>query len=249
MSTFINNISKSNNSFITFLENTTVKYTILIFITLLIIFIDKIDISYLEMVDNDMFKLIYTLCIVYTACFDPIYAIILTTFIIMVIQELHSRRAVNAITNKNSNKHQLNNNLNKLKKNKINDLVFIPSKVTPELQTTQNVVYENNKLPNSEFIDRTKNNYNLINKHSIQKQPNEDDNLIGDYDYYKDPAFKTITNNLKEKNSMNKNKFFVTELDLEKAQTNKQPGNKMLGESKLSSITGYNKLECSSNEL
>ena len=111
MSTMLSNISKSNNSFIAFLENPVVKYSFLILLTLLIIVIDKINIHYLELFDNDMFKLIYTLLIVYTACFDPIYAIIMTTFIIMVIQELHTRKATIIITNeKHSNRNNRNNN-------------------------------------------------------------------------------------------------------------------------------------------
>src|SRR6056300_1754352 len=97
MSSLISIISKSNNNLITFLEKPVVKYSILILVTLLIIFIDKIEIHYLEIFENDMFKLIYTLLVVYTACFDPIYAIVLTTFIIIAIQELHTRKATIAI--------------------------------------------------------------------------------------------------------------------------------------------------------
>jgi hypothetical protein len=66
--------------------------------------------------------------------------------------------------------------------------------------------------------------YDLINKQSLQKTPNKGDTLEAEYDYYDDPAFKTITNNLKENNNSNKNQFFVTNEDLNNAQTNIQIG-------------------------
>ena len=96
MSSVSSSINKSNTKVISFLEEPIVKYTVLILITLLIIFIEKIDTSVLEVFDLGIFKIMYALLIAYTACFDPIYAIILTTFMIMPIQELHNRRTKNA---------------------------------------------------------------------------------------------------------------------------------------------------------
>ena len=58
--------------------------------------------------DNTMFKIIYALFIAYTVCIDPIYAILLTTFMIMVIQELHLRKSLSVLSNLD------NNNSNKL---------------------------------------------------------------------------------------------------------------------------------------
>ena len=235
MSSFKNTISKNNDTVISFLENPVVKYCSLIFITILIIFIEKIKIEYLEVFDLDMFKIIYALLIAYTACFDPIYAIILTTFMIMSIQELHTRRANNAIYNHKSNvmtthanamtthanvmttHANVNSNMNKKVKPS-----FIASKVSENQQTTQSVIYD--EIPNKDILVNDKIVYDLINKHSLQKTPNVDDTLIGEYDYYEDPAFKTITNNLKDKNLINKNQFFITDDDLVNAQINTQEG-------------------------
>ena len=256
MSSLISIISKSNNSLITFLESPVVKYSILIIVTILIIVIDKIDINYLEIFENDMFKLIYSLIIVYTACFDPIYAIVLTTFIIIAIQELHTRKATIGITLELQN-DIINNNLinsinnNKLNNNKLNDndnnIDFVESKITKEEEdddeNTQSVMYENDESPSDITLTNIKNAHTIINKQTMQKHPEENDSLIVNYDYYEDPAFKTLTNNLQEKNRLNKNKFLVNEDDLLKAQTNKQPSMPLSSaEIKLCDIQGYDHL-------
>ena len=58
--------------------------------------------------------------------------------------------------------------------------------------------------------------------------------------YYEDPAFKTITNNLQEKNRINDTQLFVTDDDLMKAQTNKlEQGLISNGEVKLCNVQGY----------
>ena len=261
MSSLISIISKSNNSLITFLEKPVVKYSILILVTLLIIFIDKIEIHYLELFKNDMFKLIYTLLVVYTACFDPIYAIVLTTFIIIAIQELHTRKATIGITrelqNDTINNNHINNRINnRINNNKLNDndnklnnnnIEFVESKITKEEEDdddhTQSVMYENDELPSDTTLTNIKDAHSIINKQSMQKHPEENDSLIVNYDYYEDPAFKTLTNNLQEKNRLNKNKFLVNEDDLLKAQTNKQPSMPLSSaEIKLCDIQGYDHL-------
>jgi len=264
MSSLISIISKSNNNLITFLEKPVVKYSILILVTLLIIFIDKIEIHYLEIFENDMFKLIYTLLVVYTACFDPIYAIVLTTFIIIAIQELHTRKATIAIAiaitrelqNDTINNNHINNRINNRINNKLNDndnklndnnIDFVESKITKEEEdddeNIQSVIYENDDSPSDITLTNIKNSHSIINKQSMQKHPEENDSLIVNYDYYEDPAFKTLTNNLQEKNRLNKNKFLVNEDDLLKAQTNKQPSMPLSSaEIKLCDIKGYDHL-------
>ena len=114
MSSVSSSINKSNTKFISFLEEPIIKYSVLILITLVIIFIEKIDTNVLEVFDLCIFKIIYALLIAYTACFDPIYAIILTTFLIMAIQELHTRRTKNAIAT-----HKLSKNSKTSKKSKL----------------------------------------------------------------------------------------------------------------------------------
>jgi len=216
MSSVSSSINKSNTKFISFLEEPIVKYTVLIFITLLIIFIEKIDTSILEVFDLCIFKIVYALLIAYTACFDPIYAIILTTFLIMAIQELHNRRTKNAITT-----HKLSQNNNRTRNIK---QTFITSEIdnNNKTQSSQSVVYES--MPDKDILINNKIVYDFINKESLQKIPDSKDTLDAEYDYYEDPAFKTITNNLEEKNMFGKNEFFVTDDDLVNAQINTQPG-------------------------
>ena len=174
MSSLSSSINKSNNKFISVLENPIVKYSVLILITLLIIFIEKIDTNVLEVFDLCLFKIIYALLIAYTACFDPIYAIILTTFLIMAIQELHNRRTKSAIKT------------HKLAKTENFKEILSPS--------NQRVVYES--LPSKDTLINNKTINDFINKGSLQKIPDSKDTLDTEYDYYEDPAFKTITNNL-----------------------------------------------------
>ena len=126
---------------------------------------------------------------------------------IIAIQEVHSRRTKNAI---------VNHKLKELDTKKVKPSL-IGSKINDNNQTIQSVVYD--KMPSNDILVNDKMVYDLINKQSLQKVPDAKDTLIGQYDYYEDPAFKTITNNLQEKNTMNKNQFFVTDDDLVKAQT------------------------------
>ena len=212
-SSLTNSMSKTNTKFISMLENPIVKYTVLITITMLVIFIEKIENKVLEVFDLDMFKIIYALLIAYTACFDPIYAIILTTFMIMAIQELHNRRSKHAIKS-----HTLSN----IGENNTIKASFIPSQIVNGKQTLQSVLYDS--MPSNDILLNDKLVYDFINKGSLQKTPDSKDTLIAEYDYYEDPAFKTITNNLKEKNTFNNNQFYVTNDDLVKAQTNIQQG-------------------------
>ena len=260
MPSVVNKISNSNDNFISFLENPLVKYSVLIFITLLIILIEKIDTKYLEVFDLDIFKIVYALLIAYTACFDPIYAIILTTFMIMAIQEVHSRRSNNAInqykrneirnTNANTTANVKTNtnpnvktnttinvndnaNDNEVKSNNKVKQSLIPSTINNHdnhdnhdninsSEKSQSVVYES--MPDNDILISDKLVYNLINKHALQKTPDVNDVLDAEYDYYDDPAFKTLTNNLKEKNTHSKNDFFVTNDDLINVQNNTQEG-------------------------
>ena len=219
MSSLSSSINKSNIKFISFLENPVIKYSVLILITLLIIFIDKIDTKVLEVFDLCIFKIVYALLIAYTACFDPIYAIILTTFLIMAIQELHTRRTKNAIATHKLSKNNSNNSNNGVFKQ-----TFIPSQIdsNSNKQSSHSVVYES--IPDKDILINNKIVYDFINKGSLQKIPDSKDTLEAEYDYYEDPAFKTITKNLEEKNKIGKNEIFITDDDLINAQTNTEPG-------------------------
>jgi len=217
MSSISSSINKSNTKFISFLEEPVIKYSVLILITLLIIFIDKIDTTVLEVFDLCIFKIVYALLIAYTACFDPIYAIILTTFLIMAIQELHTRRTKNAIAT-----HKLSKKTNSNRDFKQTFVSSQNNNSTNQTQPTQSVVYDS--IPDKDILINNKTIYDFINKGSLQKIPDIKDTLEAEYDYYEDPAFKTITKNLEEKNMLDKNEFYVTDDDLLKAQTNTEPG-------------------------
>ena len=81
-------------------------------------------------------------------------------------------------------------------------------------------------MPNNDILLNDKEIYDLINKHSLQKTPDVNDTLVGEYDYYEDPAFRTITDNLNQKKQINNNnnQFLITDDDLANVQTNTQQG-------------------------
>jgi hypothetical protein len=209
MSSVFNYFEKLNNSLIVFLEHPIIKYGFLILIVLQIIFIETISKNYLEIFDNSLFKIIYAFFIAYSACFDPIYAIALTTLMIISLQELHNRNAksgINSLMSKPVKTFHMNtNDMSNTVSFKLPTPAVIPSTPT---------------MPSNDILINDKLVYKLINKHSLQKTPNKNDLLTAEYNFYEDPVSKTLTDNLKEKNVMYDDNMFVTDNDLMNAQTN-----------------------------
>ena len=179
MSLKINTVSKWNEKLIEFLETPIIKYGFLILIVIQILFIKKLSDSYLRIFDDNLFKVIYAFLIAYYACFDPVYAIAMTTLMIISIQELHSRNATHSVVSllpelKNSSSIQ------KIQNNHIQHLPINSNKMSAKVFDNDELVYE------------------LINKHSLQKQPVRDDKLTGEYEFCQGPAYQTITNNIKK---------------------------------------------------
>ena len=243
----INPIVKLNNGLISILENPVIKYSFLILLTVLILFIDKIEVKYIEVFDNTLFKIIYSLFIAYTVCIDPIYAILLTTFMIMVIQELHLRKSLIAISKLENNNNNINHkqNLKNIKdiinKNSSQGIIFKESEIS---DTINEIEYD---IENIDTIELVNNNSNQ-NKETMKNMTEEIKNVNDKY--YEDPAFKTITNNLQEKNRINDTQLFVTDDDLMKAQTNKlEQGLISNGEVKLCNVQGYSHLPKSGSDF
>ena len=82
----IKSVSNLNDSLISFLENPIIKYGFLILVVLQIITINKMSIAYLSIFNDNVFKIVYAFIIAYYACFDPVYAIALTTLMIIAVQ-------------------------------------------------------------------------------------------------------------------------------------------------------------------
>lgn len=187
MSSSINTLSKWNDKIISFLENPIIKYGFLILIIIQIIMIEKLSTSYLSIFDDNLFKVIYAFLIAYYACFDPIYAIALTTLMIISIQEIHNRNATHNIVSllptasKPSTTLSTNTNIN----------------INPSTTIQQNLSIKSDKLT-AKIFDNDELVYELINKNSLQKQPSNDDKITSEYDFCHDPAYKTITDNIKD---------------------------------------------------
>lgn len=251
----INPIVKLNNGLISILENPVIKYSFLILLTVLILFIDKIEVKYIEVFDNTLFKIIYSLFIAYTVCIDPIYAILLTTFMIMVIQELHLRKSLIALSklnndsNTNGNdiinhKQNLKNIKDIINKNSSQGIIFKESEIS---DTINEIEYDIENIDTIELVNNNNNNSNQ-NKETMKDMTEEIKNVNDKY--YEDPAFKTITNNLQEKNRINDTQLFVTDDDLMKAQTNKlEQGLISNGEVKLCNVQGYSHLPKSGSDF
>lgn len=204
----LKDVSKINKNVIGLLENPFVKYGFLIFIVIRIIFIDRMEEWYLNLFNYTSFKVIYALLVAYSACFDPVYAIALATFIIICIQELYLRKAKNTVISS------------------VGTVAPIPDSKVLQLPASgqivsQQVNYET--MPEKAFLVNDANVYNLINKHTLQRVPIPEDTLIAEYDYYVDPAFKTLTANVGNKSYLGKNNIYITEDGLFSAQTNQEP--------------------------
>ena len=103
-------VKKINNKFINILRSPYVRYTFLIYIVFRLIYINSTSEWYLELLNSNNVKIIYALLVAYSACFDPVYSIALTTYIIICIQELNIRKATKHIT-ANTTTNTTTNNL------------------------------------------------------------------------------------------------------------------------------------------
>jgi len=189
----LTNLSRYNDKLITFLENPIIKYGFLILVVLQIITIDKLNTSYLQLFNDIYFKVIYAFFIAYYACFDPVYAIALTTLMIVSIQELHSRNATYTIKPESI----------KSKVDKMSNMSNM-SNMSDMFPTS---IYDNSNY--NSIVNKDELVYDLINKHSLQKQPDVNDKLVAEYNFCQEPAFETITNNLIDNNNNNENNNII----------------------------------------
>jgi hypothetical protein len=217
----IKTVEKVNNKFLDFFDNPFVKYGFLIFAVLRIIFISEMDDYYLNLFNYPIVKIIYALLIAYSACFDPVYAVALTTLIIITIQELYARQAkrglVKATTPSSTGKPFV--------ASVIIDSSNAKSQLLPadaKVLSKQTVVMDG--TPDKAILLNDSLVYNEINKHALQRIPDPKDTMIAEFDFYEDPAYRTITANLEEKNYLGRNQFFVSEQNMNQIQTNQEPG-------------------------
>ena len=154
----------------------------------------------------------------------------------------------------NNNNNNNNNNNIKHKQNlkNIKDIInksnsqgitFKDSEISDTINEIEN------DIENNETIELVNNKNNCNRNKETMKDMTEEIKNVNDK-YYEDPAFKTITNNLQEKNRINDTQLFVTDDDLMKAQTNKlTQGLISNGEVKLCNVQGYNHLSNSGSDF
>lgn len=214
-------VEKVNTKFLDILDNPFVKYGFLIFVVLRIIFISDMEDYYINLFNYPIVRIIYALLIAYSACFDPVYAVALTTLIIITIQELHSRNAKRGLAQATAPSSTsrpfvpgslLDSGLARQQQ--------LPSDA--KVLTKQTVVMDG--MPDKAILVSDELVYNEINKHALQRTPDPKDLMIAEFDFYEDPAYRTITANLSEKNYLGHNKFFVSEENMNQIQTNQEPG-------------------------
>jgi len=217
-------VEKVNSKFLEFFDNPFVKYGFLIFAVMRIIFISDMDDYYLNLFNYPIVKIMYALLIAYSACFDPIYAVALTTLIIITIQELYARNAKRGLIKAT----EPSMTGKPFVASALLDSSFAKSQQLPadaKVLTKQTVVMDGVPgIPEKAILVNDALVYNEINKHALQRTPDPKDSMIAEFDFYEDPAYRTITANLAEKNYLGHNKFFVTDENMNQIQTNQEPG-------------------------
>lgn len=217
----IKTVEKANTKFLDILDNRFVKYGFLIFVVLRILFIEDMDDYYLNLFNYPIVKILYALIIAYSACFDPIYAVALTTLIIISIQELYSRQANKAVTTNAA----ITSTGGPFLESTLLDSSVGKSLVLPtDAKVARKQTITINQMPDKAILVSDALVYNEINKHALQRTPDPKDTMIAEFDFYEDPAYRTITANLEGKNYIGRNKFFVTEENMNQIQTNQEPG-------------------------
>lgn len=191
-------LTNLNKKIISFLELPVVQYSFLAIIVLRILAMDQISNWYLNIYMYTWFRVFMGLLIAYTALFDPIYSIALATLMILSIQELHRRASSYKLSDRT---------------------VYVQKNIVGQ---SENVL---SKLPTNEIKINNATVFNEINKHSLQKNPTGDDSIIAEYDYYFDPAFKTLTETVAEQNTLRNGSFYVTNDELKQAQNNQVTDN------------------------
>jgi hypothetical protein len=141
-------------------------------------------------------RAIVALIIAWTACFDPVFSVAIATKMIFAIQELHRRRAVVTM------------------KSDVKAIVVPPNVVGNHTMPT---------IP-AEIAASDKLVFDEINKHSLQKIPEGDDTILAEYDFYFDPAYTNLTQNVREQNILRNGSFYVTTEELQAAQSNQAVG-------------------------
>ena len=137
---------------------------------------------------------LYAFLIAYYACFDPIYSIALTTLIIISIQELHSRYASESIYSLLPEKSIMNNSV--LTSGTVSGSSSPSGSGSASGSASGSTINIKDGKMKAKIFDNDELVFELINKHSLQKQPSIDDKLTGEYDFNQEPAFTTITNNI-----------------------------------------------------
>ena len=216
----MDSLMKLNEQLVKLLTKPVVKYGFLALAVFQILVIDKLPLEYLETFDMLLTKVVIAFLVAYSACFDPIYAITLTTLLIISIQELHSRRATKVM--------KMQPIVSKLDStngsNGLPESPFITSEMKDGRMTEQSAKYVNLGDANKDYLTQDENIFEQINKQSLQKVPSPGDKIVAEYDYYGDPAYSTLTANLSNNQVLGRNKFFVTGNDLNVAQNNGIPG-------------------------
>jgi hypothetical protein len=190
-----------NNKTISFFEKLPVKYCFTVLAAIHIIFISKIDTSILAIYNSLWTRVILALIIAWTACFDPVYSIVIAGVMILSIMELHRRYNSSAMQQKQGSNRQ-------------RSIVIPPNVVGSKTMP---------RIP-KDIAMTDKFIYDEINKHSLQKTPASDDGILAEYDYYYDPAYTNLTDNLREQNTLRNGSFYVTSDELTAAQSNSGPG-------------------------
>lgn len=94
MKSVSSSVSKMDKTITNFLENSVVRFTLLLLTIAYLLMIKHIPTNVLVHSKNVLVRVIVALVIAYLACFEPLYAVMLGTVFILSLQELHNRNVV-----------------------------------------------------------------------------------------------------------------------------------------------------------
>lgn len=88
----VNFLNKLDKNIMSLLDNSLVRFSILLFGAGYLLMIKSIPSNFLTMYNNLYVRILIALVVAYLACFEPFYSVLIASLFILSLQELHNRR-------------------------------------------------------------------------------------------------------------------------------------------------------------
>lgn len=166
-------ISKLDKMSMKFLDNSVVRFTLLLLTIAYLLMIKHIPTHILSHFKDVFVRIITALLIAYLACFEPLYAIMIGTIFILSLQELHNRNVLN------DSKRLVDEKKKELEQVKSNKKQFLEDEILDKSNTDNKIlnlkedreITKESKNPADETLTGNLNGY-ITNKHLLDAQNN-----------------------------------------------------------------------------